>query len=37
MEQQKMDDTATSKTPLSKWLKQHHSTTDTPGLDDNNQ
>ena len=32
-----MDDTAASKTPLSKGLNQHHSTTDTSALDNNNQ
>ena len=37
MEQVTKDDTAASKTSPSKRLKQHHSTTDTPGLDDKNQ
>ena len=35
MEQQTKDDTTSSKISPSKRLKQHHSTTDTPGLDDN--
>ena len=37
MEQQAKNDTAASKTSPSIRLKQHHSTTDTPGLDNNNQ
>ena len=37
MEQQTKDNTIVSKTSPSKKLKQHHSTTDRPGLNDNYQ
>ena len=37
MEQQAKDDITASKTSPSKRSKQHHSTTDAPGLDDKNQ
>ena len=37
MEQQTKSDTAASKTSPSTRLKQHHSTIDKPGLDDNKQ
>ena len=37
MEQQTKDNTTASKTSPSKKLKQHHSTTDRPGLNDNYQ
>ena len=37
MEQVTKADTTASKTYPSKILKQHHSTTDTPGLDDKSQ
>lgn len=37
MEQQTKDDTTASNTSPSKRLKQHHSTTETPGLEDINQ
>ena len=37
MEEHTNNDTKVPKTSLSKRLKQHHSATDKPGLDDNNQ
>ena len=37
MEQQTKDNTTASKASPSKKLKQHHSTTDIPGLNDNYQ
>ena len=37
MEQQTKSDTTASKTSPSTRLKQHHSTIDKPGLDDNKQ
>ena len=37
MVHQAKDNTTASKTSASIRLKQHHSTTDTPALDDNNQ
>ena len=37
MEQQTKDNTTVSKTSPSKKIKQHHSTTDRPGLNDNYQ
>ena len=37
MEEHTNNDTKVSKTSLSKRLKQHHSATDKPGLDDNKE